>query len=69
MFAVTAVLNHNAATLFGIDLLLGAAVPLVLVAIGQMFVVGGSEIDLGKGAFAGGLQPAPGGGAPRRRHR
>jgi ribose transport system ATP-binding protein len=28
-------------------------VPLVLVALGQMFVVGGSEIDLGVGAFAG----------------
>ncbi len=53
MFAVIAALNHNAATLFGIDLLLGAAVPLVLVALGQMFVVGGSEIDLGIGAFAG----------------
>lgn len=53
MFAVIAALNHNAATLFGIDLLLSAAVPLVLVALGQMFVVGGSEIDLGVGAFAG----------------
>ncbi len=53
MFIVIAALNHNAATLFGIDLLLSAAVPLVLVAVGQMFVVGGSEIDLGIGAFAG----------------
>ncbi len=53
MFAVIVALNRNAATLFGIDLLMGAAVPLVLVAIGQMFVVGGSEIDLGIGAFAG----------------
>lgn len=53
IFGVIAALNHNAATLFGIDLLLSAAVPLVLVALGQMFVVGGSEIDLGVGAFAG----------------
>ncbi|MGH7101222.1 MAG: ATP-binding cassette domain-containing protein [Acetobacteraceae bacterium] len=53
IFGVIAVLNRNAATLFGIDLLLSAAVPLVLVALGQMFVVGGSEIDLGVGAFAG----------------
>ena len=53
MFVVIAALNHNAATLFGIDLLLSAAVPLVLIALGQMFVVGGSEIDLGIGAFAG----------------
>jgi ribose transport system ATP-binding protein len=53
IFAMIAVLNHSAVTLFGIDLLLSAAVPLVLVALGQMFVVGGSEIDLGIGAFAG----------------
>ncbi len=53
IFGVIAMLNHNAATLFGIDLLLSAAVPLVLVALSQMFVVGGSEIDLGVGAFAG----------------
>ena len=53
IFATIAALNPNAASLFGVDLLLSAAVPLVLVAIGQMFVVGGSEIDLGIGAFAG----------------
>ena len=53
MFLLITALNHNAATLFGADLLLSAAVPLVLVAIGQMFVIGGSEIDLGIGAFAG----------------
>ncbi len=53
MFGIIALLNHSAATLFGIDLLLSAAVPLVLVALGQMFVIGGSEIDLGIGAFAG----------------
>ncbi len=52
MFATIALLNHNAATLFGIDLLTTASVPLVLVALGQMLVVGGSEIDLGVGAFA-----------------
>jgi ribose transport system ATP-binding protein len=53
VFGVIVLLNRNAASLFGIDLLLSAAVPLVLVAIAQMFVVGGSEIDLGVGAFAG----------------
>ena len=53
IFGVIAALNHNAATMFGLDLLLSAAVPLVLVALGQMFVIGGSEIDLGVGAFAG----------------
>jgi ribose transport system ATP-binding protein len=36
---------------FGMQLLLGPAVVLVLVALAQMFVVGGSEIDLGVGGF------------------
>jgi ribose transport system ATP-binding protein len=53
IFLIITLLNHNAFTLFGIDLLLSAAVPLVLVALSQMFVVGGSEIDLSVGAFAG----------------
>lgn len=46
-------LNPATATPFGADLLLSAAVPVVLVALGQMFVIGGSEIDLGIGPFAG----------------
>ncbi|WP_127145427.1 ATP-binding cassette domain-containing protein [Pelagibacterium montanilacus] len=45
--------NPLVASSFGLDLLLMPAVALVLVAIAQMFVVGGSEIDLGVGAFAG----------------
>ncbi len=53
VFALIALLNHGAASLFGVDLLLSAAVPLVIIAIGQMFVIGGSEIDLGIGSFAG----------------
>jgi ribose transport system ATP-binding protein len=32
---------------------LWSAVPVVFVALAQMFIVGGSEIDLGVGAFAG----------------
>jgi ribose transport system ATP-binding protein len=36
---------------FGMQLLLAPAVVLVLVALAQMFVVGGSEIDLGVGNF------------------
>jgi ribose transport system ATP-binding protein len=47
------IFNHKAVTPFGLGLLLSTAVPLVLVAFGQMFVVGRSEIDLGVGAFAG----------------
>ena len=53
MMALIGLLNHNAASLFGIDLLMSAAVPLVFIAVGQMFVIGGSEIDLGIGSFAG----------------
>jgi ribose transport system ATP-binding protein len=45
--------NPLVASPFGLDLLLSPAVALVLVALAQMFVVGGSEIDLGVGAFAG----------------
>ena len=41
------------ASVFGLDLLLMPALSLVLVTEAQMFVVGGSEIDLGVGAFAG----------------
>ncbi len=45
--------NPRIASVFGLDLLLWPAVPVALVALAQMFVVGGSEIDLGVGAFAG----------------
>jgi ribose transport system ATP-binding protein len=45
--------NPKIASVFGLDLLLWPAVPVTLVALAQMFVVGGSEIDLGIGAFAG----------------
>ncbi|SDR60856.1 ATP-binding cassette domain-containing protein [Paraburkholderia tuberum] len=53
VFAVMMFANPATGSVFGLDLLLGPALPLVLVALGQMFVVGGSEIDLGAGAFAG----------------
>jgi ribose transport system ATP-binding protein len=45
--------NPSVASVFGLDLLLMPALSLVLVTEAQMFVVGGSEIDLGVGAFAG----------------
>ncbi|MDQ0469265.1 ATP-binding cassette domain-containing protein [Labrys wisconsinensis] len=53
VLAVMVLANPRTASVFGLDLLLMPAVPLVLVALGQMFVIGGSEIDLGAGAFAG----------------
>ena len=53
ILAVMMLVNHKTATVFGLDLLLSSSIPLVLIALAQMFVVGGSEIDLGVGAFAG----------------
>ncbi|WP_299815676.1 ATP-binding cassette domain-containing protein [uncultured Roseibium sp.] len=46
-------LNPRVASTFGMDLLLLPALSLVLVTAAQMFIIGGSEIDLGVGAFAG----------------
>jgi ribose transport system ATP-binding protein len=45
--------NRAVASVFGLDLLLMPALSLVLITMAQMFVVGGAEIDLGVGAFAG----------------
>jgi len=53
VLAVMIAANPSVASVFGIDLLLMPALSLVLVTEAQMFVVGGSEIDLGVGAFAG----------------
>lgn len=53
VFALMAWVNPLTVSIFGLELLLGPAIALVLVALAQMFVVGGSEIDLGVGAFAG----------------
>ena len=44
--------NPITASAFGLELLLRPAVALVLIALAQMFIIGGSEIDLGAGAFA-----------------
>ena len=53
VLAVMIAANPSVASVFGLDLLLMPALSLVLVTEAQMFVVGGSEIDLGVGAFAG----------------
>ena len=53
LVAVMGSLNPLVISSFGMELLLAPAVVLVLVALSQMFVVGGSQIDLGVGAFAG----------------
>jgi ribose transport system ATP-binding protein len=53
MLLVIGFLNRNAVSALGLDLLMTAAIPLVLVSLAQLFIIGGSEIDLGIGAFAG----------------
>ncbi|TPN62292.1 ATP-binding cassette domain-containing protein, partial [Mesorhizobium sp. B1-1-5] len=53
VLAVMMSANPAVASIFGLDLLLMPALSLVLVTAAQMFIVGGSEIDLGVGAFAG----------------
>ena len=53
MLAIIGALNRNAVSLLGLDLLMTAAVPLALISLAQLFIVGGSEIYLGIGAFAG----------------
>jgi ribose transport system ATP-binding protein len=53
VLAAMALFNPTAVSPFGLGLLLSGAMPLVFVSLGQMFVVGRSEIDLGIGGFAG----------------
>lgn len=53
LVALMGSMNPLVVSSFGMELLLAPAVVLVLAALAQMFVVGGSEIDLGVGAFAG----------------
>ena len=53
VLAVMIAANPAVASVLGLDLLLLPALSLVLVTEAQMFVVGGGEIDLGVGAFAG----------------
>ena len=53
LVGVMAWINPLVLSSMGMQLLLGPAVVLVLVALSQMFVVGGSEVDLGVGNFVG----------------
>jgi ribose transport system ATP-binding protein len=46
-------LNQNSMSNFGLDLLFGSAIPLVLAALSEMFVILSGDIDLGLGAFIG----------------
>ncbi len=53
IFIVMGVLNPTSISTFGLNLLIGSAVPLVFAGISQMFVIDSGGIDLGLGAFIG----------------
>jgi len=53
MFAVLQTLNSDVLSTGGLNLLVGAALPLVLAAIAQMFIIAVGDIDLGLGSFLG----------------
>ncbi len=53
VYGLMVAINPQTASPFGVDLLLAPALALVLVALSQMFVIGGGDVDLGIGAFAG----------------
>jgi ribose/xylose/arabinose/galactoside ABC-type transport system permease subunit len=51
MLVVLLVLQPNVLSYFGLSILLGFAIPLVLAAMAQMFIIAASDIDLGIGTF------------------
>jgi ribose transport system ATP-binding protein len=52
VYGLIATRTPSVLTPLGLDLILSATIPLAFVAIAQMFVVSGGQIDLGLGAFA-----------------
>ena len=53
VYGISALYQPRVLSWFGIDLLLGGAIPLIFAALAQMFIIGLSQIDLGVGAFMG----------------
>jgi ribose transport system ATP-binding protein len=53
ILALNAFFNINSVSYRGIDFLFGAAVPLVFIALGQMFITLAGDIDMGIGAAVG----------------
>lgn len=53
MLAINGYLNPNILTYKGLEMLIGSAVPLVFAALGQMFIVTSSDIDMGNGYSIG----------------
>lgn len=53
IWVLVSIFNKNANTRFGMTFLIGTALPLVFVSIGQMFIVGCGDINLGIGNAMG----------------
>lgn len=53
IWTLVSIFNKNANTRFGMTFLIGTALPLVFVAIGQMFIIGCGDINLGIGNAMG----------------
>jgi ribose transport system ATP-binding protein len=53
VYGVSAIYQPGVLSWFGVDLLLGGAIPLVFAALAQLFIIGLSQIDLGVGAYMG----------------
>ena len=53
VYALCCIRTPRVFSIFGVELLLSSAAPLILLALGQMFIIGFSQCDLGIGAFMG----------------
>ncbi len=53
VYLLCGLLSPNVFSVFGIELLLSSAAPLILLTLGQMFIIGFSQIDFGIGFFMG----------------
>ena len=53
IWIVLSMLNHNVNTRMGMTMMIGSALPLVLLTLGQMFIMGVSDINLGIGNAMG----------------
>lgn len=53
VYALCCIRTPRVFSIFGVELLLSSAAPLIFLALGQMFIIGFSQCDLGIGAFMG----------------
>jgi len=53
VFTLSGIIQNSVFSNFGIDLLLSGSIPLVFIALAQMYIIGLSHIDLSIGAYVG----------------